>query len=507
MSLIQRTLRVSSRLIGHRLASVGSSHLLRRNLTATNASFAPTTVWKVDNPYTGEIVAEVPAITHETAVGMIEAADRTFNSWRQVKLNERIQLIESWCKIMAQEKEQIALSITQQMGKPLGQARGEVDTCIKRAQALVAMANDVLKEEVITADPNAALLRKITKEPIGVVLALCPWNYPLLCAVNTVVAATLAGNSVLLKHSDRTPLVAEMFEKTFAKAGAPKGLVTALQADHQLVAKIVEHPSIAYVQFTGSVAGGRAVYSNVAAKRFIDVGLELGGKDPAYVAADADLPYAIDNVVDGGLYNAGQSCCAVERVYVHEKHYEAFLAGAAKLMSNYVLGDPTVASTTLGPIAQPQHVAFLAEQVNEAKSMGARILVGGSATHDSKGKGRFFQPTLVADATHKMRVVSEESFGPILAVIKVKDDAEAVRLMNDSAYGLTASVWTSDIERATSIGRQLNAGTVFMNRCDFLDPYLAWSGRKDSGKGIGLSSHGFAPFVRTKSWNFRPATK
>jgi len=236
-------------------------------------------------------------------------------------------------------------------------------------------------------------------------------------------------------------------------------------------------------------------------------GLELGGKDPAYIASDADLDYAIANVVDGGMYNAGQSCCAVERVYVHEKHYDAFLSGAAKLLNEYKLGNPLVDSTSMGPIAQPRHVAFLQGQVDEAVKGGARLIAGGRSTHDSQGKGRFFQPTLLADCTPRMRVVSEESFGPILAVASVRDDAEAIRLMNDSDFGLTASVWSGDIERATRLAEQINAGTVFMNRCDFLDPHLAWSGRKDSGKGIGLSTHGFAPFVRTKSWNFRPNTK
>lgn len=207
------------------------------------------------------------------------------------------------------------------------------------------------------------------------------------------------------------------------------------------------------------------------------------------------------------MYNAGQSCCAVERVYVADSLYEPFLAGAAKLLNEYKLGNPLLESTSMGPVAQPHHVAFLSGHVNEAVKAGARLLAGGKPTKDAEGKGRFFQPTLLADCTHSMRVVSEESFGPLLAVMRVKDDAEAVRLMNDSAFGLTASVWTKDIERATRIAEQLHTGTVFQNRCDFLDPYLAWSGRKDSGKGIGLSTYGFAPFYRTKSWNFRPNTQ
>jgi acyl-CoA reductase-like NAD-dependent aldehyde dehydrogenase len=411
----------------------------------------------------------------------------------------------SWCTEFAKEKENIALDVSKQMGKPLSQARGEVDTAIKRARAIIEMSQTVLAEDIIT--PADGLLRKITKEPIGVVLALVPWNYPLLCAVNTVVTATLAGNSVLIKHSDRTPTAADWFQKTFIAAGAPKGLVSAFHADHALVQRVIANPAIAYVQFTGSVSGGRAVYSATAAQRFIDVGLELGGKDPAYIASDADLQYAIANVVDGGMYNAGQSCCAVERVYVHESHYDAFINGAKKLLQEYKLGNPLNDTTTMGPIAQPRHPSFLVKQVEEAVSQGARLITGGQQTNDVNGKGRFFQPTLLADCTPSMRVISEESFGPLLAVAPVRNDDEAITLMNQSEFGLTASVWSNSIERATNIAKQINTGTVYMNRCDFLDPYLAWSGRKDSGKGVGLSTHGFAPFFRTKSWNFRPNTK
>lgn len=490
-------------------AFVSSSSSIR-SFSRSSTPLAPSSkvkVWRVDNPYTGEIISEVPQITAAQANTLVAQADATYKGWKGTTIEQRIQLVNKWIVEFGKNKEAIATSVSTQMGKPLGQARGEVETAIKRAQALVSMATEVLKEEVITADPNSGLLRKITKEPIGVILALVPWNYPLLCAVNSVVAATLCGNTVLLKHSDRTPAVADWFESTFLTAGAPKGLVTAFHADHDLVQKTIANPAIAYVQFTGSVAGGRAVYKATAETRFIDVGLELGGKDPAYVASDADLDYAISNVVDGGLYNAGQSCCAVERVYVHESLYEPFLAGATKLFNDYKLGNPLVDSTTMGPIAQPNHVSFLQNQVDEALVGGARLLAGGRGVHDALGHGRFFQPTLLADCKQNMRVVSEESFGPILAVMSVKNDEEAIAKMNDSQFGLTASVWTSDMERATKLAEQMQAGTVFMNRCDFLDPYLAWSGRKDSGKGIGLSTHGFAPFLRTKSYNFRPNTK
>lgn len=515
MSLLHRAARTALRSAASRASlraslrasAVAPSSSAARPFSSASASAAGGEVVRVDNPYSGETVAEIPCLTSSGASALVAESEAAFQSWRHSKLSERIALLQSWMKEFAARKEALALDITNQMGKPLSQARGEVDTAIKRAAALLELAPEALGEEPVTQDPNPALLRKITKEPIGVVLALVPWNYPLLCAVNTVVAAVLAGNSVLLKHSERTPLCSEAFEASFAAAGAPKNLVRAFHASHALLPQVLRHPSVAYVQFTGSVGGGRAVYAATAASRFIDVGLELGGKDAAYVASDADLPYAISNVVDGAMYNAGQSCCAVERVFVHDKHYDAFVEGAKQSLQQYVLGDPKLEATNMGPIAQAAHVAFLEAQVAEAAQLGARVLLGGKPTSDATGKGRFFQPTLVADATAQMRVLREESFGPILAVSKVSSDAAAVRAINDSEFGLTASIWSADLERAANLAQQLQVGTVYMNRCDFLDPYLAWSGRKDSGKGIGLSKFGFAPFYRTKSWNFRPSTK
>ncbi|MFL5424202.1 MAG: aldehyde dehydrogenase family protein, partial [Myxococcales bacterium] len=265
---------------------------------------------------------------------------------------------------------------------------------------------------------------------------------------------------------------------------------------------------IGYVSFTGSVRGGHEVYRAVAASRFIDVGLELGGKDPAYVAPDADLSYAIENLVDGAFYNAGQSCCGIERVYVHASVYDRFLEGAlAEMRKQLKMGDPLDAATTLGPMAQPDAPSKLAAQVDEARGKGGRVLCGGKATAVG-GKGRFFDPCLVADASHKMHgLMVEESFGPILGVASVADDDEAVRLMNDSPYGLTASIWTRDQERAFRVGSQIETGTFFMNRCDYLDPQLPWTGVKDSGKGNSLSRYGFLSVTRRKSFHLRTQTQ
>lgn len=273
---------------------------------------------------------------------------------------------------------------------------------------------------------------------------------------------------------------------------------TKRQAHLHTRAKIMIYMYTGYAHFTGSVRGGHQVYKNVS-NRFIDVGLELGGKDPAYIADDADIDQAIEGVVDGGFYNAGQSCCGIERVYVHRKHYDEFLDRASTIISGYKQGNPLEDGVDMGPMAQPSSVDFLSAQVKEAKEKGARVLVGGEASDC----GRFFQPTLVADATHDMGVMTEESFGPIIAVAPVDSDEEALELINDSPYGLTVSLWTNDEERAMRLAGECQTGTVFMNRCDYLEPLLAWTGVKDTGKGVSLSRHGFGPLTRLKSYHFK----
>jgi acyl-CoA reductase-like NAD-dependent aldehyde dehydrogenase len=326
-----------------------------------------------------------------------------------------------------------------------------------------------------------------------------------LIAVNVVVPAVLAGDAVILKHAARTPLCAEAFARNFARAGAPEGLVTALHCTHEVAAAVIARPEVGYVSFTGSVRGGHQVYAECA-KRFVDCGLELGGKDPAYVAPDADLEFAVANVVDGAFYNAGQSCCGIERVYVHASVYDKFLEGAVAEIKKYRLGDPLEEATTMGPMAQAGADKKLELQVAEALQKGGRNLVGGKAIQVSS-RGRFFDPCLVADATHQMHgLMIEESFGPIVGVAKVQDDDEAVRLMNDSPYGLTASIWTRDQDRAFRVGAQIETGTFYMNRCDYLDPALPWTGVKDTGKGMSLSKYGFLALTRRKGFNLRTQT-
>jgi acyl-CoA reductase-like NAD-dependent aldehyde dehydrogenase len=337
------------------------------------------------------------------------------------------------------------------------------------------------------------------------VLQIAAWSYPLLVVINALLPSVLAGNAVLLKHAPRTALSAETFARLFVDAGAPEGLVQALHADHATCAELIARDEIGYVAFIGSVRGGREV-SGECAKRFLDVGLELPGKDPVYLAPDANLEHAIVNVVDGAMYNAGQSCSGVKRIYVHESLYKEFVEGAEAEAKKLILGDPLLASTSMGPMALPEAPARLLAVVEEARAKGGRIVCGGKPASE-QGLGRFFEPTLIADATHAMRgLMIDEVFGPVVGICKVKSDDEAVLRMNDSPFGLTAAVWTQDQTRAFHLGAQLQAGTFFMNRCDYTDSALPWTGVKNSGRGVSLSRYGFLSITRRKSFNLRTQT-
>ena len=454
----------------------------------------------VDNPYTGEVVLERTLATSSQMNEMMKRSHEAHRVWKQTSLNERLQVIHRFSEHFKANADVYAAEITASMGKPLSQARGEVRGMIDRATQMSTIAEDALADIVLPEQEGYS--RWIRREPVGVVVVLAAWNYPLLTAINSVVAAVLAGNSVVLKQSPRTPRCAEQFAEAFEAAGAPKDLVMAIHCSYAISEELVAHPLAGYVSFTGSVFGGRRIYQAVAQSRFIDVGLELGGKDPAYVAEDAHFEHAVVNLVEGGFYNAGQSCCGIERVYVHEKIYDRFLEAAIEESKNYSPGDPMVEGTTLGPMAQSTAVPFLQTQVDEAKASGARVLTGGSATQFD-GKGRFFAPTIVADTDHSMSIAKEESFGPILSIQKVASDQQALEKMNDSNFGLTASIWTADVERGRTLLPQLEAGTVFLNRADYLDPLLAWTGVKDSGKGASLSALGFHSVTRPKSYHLR----
>lgn len=414
----------------------------------------------VESPYSGEVVAEVPLSTAFEAGAVVAKASRAQLAWRSSSLAQRVAACQAFSSYVDKNSAKIAREISLQMGKPVSQAVNEINGMKHRTEALIGMAAQALETEHF---PEAGGIQKrIVKEPVGVVLTIAPWNYPLLTAVNSIVPAVLAGNSVVLKMSPRTPLTAvSAFRDGFAVAGVPDGLVSTLDCTNDVAASVIANPNVGFVSFTGSVAGGRSVYQTVAGSRFIDATLELGGKDPAYVRSDADLSAAVATVVDGACYNAGQSCCAVERVYVHRSIYAQFLEAARAELTAYKLGDPLASDSGMGPLALPAAPAFLLGQVQEAVAKGARLLLGGAAVTDGvSSKARFFQPTLLAGADHTMSVMTEESFGPIVAVMPVDSDEQAVALMNDSVYGLTAAVFTKDLARFEAIAADMNSHRV-----------------------------------------------
>lgn len=454
----------------------------------------------VDNPYTGETYCEVGLSNSAEMGATVDRAAAAQRTWAaETSIEERVALCGRFMEAFEADGERVAEDITGMMGKPLKYARGEIGGARERCEGMMALAPKALSPEVLPARPN--FRREIHKAPVGVVLCVAPWNYPLLTTVNCVVPAVLAGNSVIVKHSSRTPLCADAFARAFEAAGAPAHLVQALHCGHGVVDECIQRDEVGFVSFTGSVGGGHSIYNSVARNRFIDATLELGGKDPAYVAEDADLEAAAAGLVDGAFFNAGQSCCGIERVYVHESKYDAFLEAAKVHVDAYALGDPRAEATTMGPLAQDDAAAFLKGQVDDAVAGGATLLSGGAPTTDAAGLGRFFAPTLLGDCDHSMEIMTEESFGPVLGVMKVQDDAAAVDLMNDSAYGLSACVFTKDHARAEWMSERVETGTFFQNRCDYLDPELAWTGVKDTGKGVSLSEHGFRGVTRLRNFH------
>jgi acyl-CoA reductase-like NAD-dependent aldehyde dehydrogenase len=454
---------------------------------------------KVINPYDQSLVCELAQDDRAALERKLAEAARAYEVWHKLPLDRRIKEVKKGLAKFRRASEEIAHDITLQMGKPIVQARREVETFFERAEYMVSIAKRTLSPEALPA--KKGFIRRIEHESLGIVLNIAAWNYPLLIPANVVIPALLAGNVVLLKHSALTPLSGQAFEKAFGELD-PSHLVTNLILTHSDTERLILDQRIKQVAFTGSVDGGHKIY-RLAANRFVEVGLELGGKDPAYIASDADLDFAVSNVVDGACYNAGQCCCAVERVYVHRKLYGPFLEKAAYLLADYKLGNPMNEKITMGPLANRSALDELEEKIAEAQSLGARLIMGGERLQRSSGN--FFPPTLLANVVNHARVMQEESFAPILPVHPVDDDAEALVRMNDTAFGLTASVWTKSRKRAEFFAKELDAGTVYQNRCDYLDPALPWTGARDSGKGSTLSKYGFYQLTRRKSIHFRTA--
>lgn len=457
---------------------------------------------KCISPIDGSVFVERPLAGDGEIEAALTRARKAQGAWRNTAIARRQELLTKAVDAFVAKGAAIAEEITRQMGRPLAYTPGEIRGFEERARHMIAIAPEALKD--IAVEPKAGFTRFIRRDPLGVVFVVAPWNYPYLTAVNAIVPALMAGNAVILKHSHQTPLCAERFAEAFQVAGLPEGVFQFLHMSHEATAKLIAHDGIDFVSFTGSVPGGHAV-QEAAAKRFIGAGLELGGKDPAYVRADAKLDHAIENVVDGAFFNSGQSCCGIERIYVDAKVYDAFVEGAAALVRKYVLGNPLDKSTTLGPMVRASAADFVRGQVRDAVAAGAKALIDTKAFAADKEGTPYLAPQVLVGVDHSMRIMSEETFGPAVGIMKVKSDEEAIALMNDSDYGLTASIWTTDEEAALSIGDRVETGTWFMNRCDYLDPALAWTGVKDSGRGCSLSRVGYEQLTRPKSFHLRTA--
>ncbi|NQZ55943.1 MAG: aldehyde dehydrogenase family protein [Lentisphaeraceae bacterium] len=450
------------------------------------------------NPYTLEQISIYKKDDIAALKTKVSHANTAYEKWHRVNITKRIELLRKALNYFAINRDEVAGDITAEMGKPLNQSYNELKSFFERAEYLLTTAEDALEVQFLPELND--MYRRIEHVPLGTILIISAWNYPLLISINGVLSALLAGNSVLLKHAESTLAIGQHFAKAFGQISGYENLLEHVIADHNLIDDVIENENIHHVIFTGSAKAGHQVYAHTA-KRFIECHLELGGKDGAYVAADTDPVSAAEALVDGAMYNAGQSCCGIERVYVHEENYESFIKKCRELIEDYRLGDPMEENCDMGPLGLSKSADLMERQLADALSKRARILCGGQ--RKIINKGIFFEPTLVVDVNHGMLLMQEENFGPILAVMKVQSDDEAIDLINDSQYGLTAAIFTNDIELTEKFASKVNTGTVFSNRCDYLDPALPWTGVKNSGKGSALSQYGFLGVTRCKTMNFR----
>jgi acyl-CoA reductase-like NAD-dependent aldehyde dehydrogenase len=452
------------------------------------------------SPINGSVYAERPFAAPAEIDAALARAVTAQAGWAGRTIAERAAFCGKFCDALLAHIDDIALELSWQMGRPVSQTPGEVKTCIDRARFMIAAAEPGLAP--LDPGPKAGFKRYVKRVPLGVVFVIAPWNYPFLTAVNTIIPAIMAGNAVVLKHAAQTQLVAERFQQAFDEAGLPAGVFQHLHIAGATAEALVKDSRIAHVAFTGSVAVGHAV-SRAAADRFISVGLELGGKDPAYVRADANLAFAAENLVDGAFFNSGQSCCGIERIYVHGAVFDEFVERAVAVTNQYRLGNPTDPAVNLGPVVSAKAAGFIRDQMAEAVTQGAKALINpANFAADAPGTP-YMAPQILVDVTHGMRVMTEETFGPVVGIMKVSSDEEAVRLMNDSAYGLTAALFTTDLAAAEAIGARIETGTVFLNRCDSLDPALPWVGVKDTGRGHTLSLWGYEHLTRPQSFHLR----
>ncbi|TAM90457.1 MAG: aldehyde dehydrogenase family protein [Candidimonas sp.] len=452
------------------------------------------------SPIDGEILLRRPHATATDARHIGHAAHEAQREWMRRPLEERIRVLDAAIDTVLARGDEISLNITRQMGRPISQTPGEIKGFAERGRAMLAVAPQALAP--IVPAPEPSFERYMAREPVGVVLTIAPWNYPLLTAVNSIIPALAAGNAVILKHSEQTPLCAEDLVAAFTDAGVPGGVFQFIHATHNTIETLIRSPAIDYVAFTGSVRGGAAVEA-AAAGRFIGRGLELGGNDPAYVRGDADLDQAADTLVDGAFFNAGQSCCGIQRIYVDQRHYHGFVERAVALTEQYRLGDPLDPKTTLGPVVRRHAAEEIRAVIATSIRQGARNAVNPERFARARPDGAYLAPSILVEVDHGMPIMNEECFGPVVGIMPVTGDEEAIGLMNDCRYGLTAAIFTRDVDAARHLGRNLETGTVFMNRCDYLDPALAWTGVKQTGYGLSLSSLGYHLLTRVKSYHLR----
>lgn len=458
-------------------------------------------IHRIVSPIDGSIVAERELASDSHFEAVLAKAELARSAWRSTSVEERARLCEAMVQHLENNVAEIANEITAQMGRPVRYTPNEIlRGAQERSRYMMSIAGRELAD--ISVPQVDGFTKFIRRDPVGTVLIVAPWNYPYLTAINSLIPALLAGNTVIMKHASQTLLCAERFSEACAAAGLPDGVFQHIHASHNTVEKIIGDARINFVVFTGSVQGGAAM-ERAAVGRFIGVGTELGGKDPSYVRADCDLALAIAENVDGAFFNSGQSCCAIERIYVHDHVYDQFVEGFVSLTKQYVLGNPFEDATTIGPMVNAGAADFVRQQVASAIAAGATALVDESRFSASQAGTAYIGPTVLTNVNHTMSVMRDESFGPVIGIMRVSSDDEAISLMNDSPYGLTASIWTQDANAAQALGHRIETGTVFMNRCDYVDPTLVWTGVKDTGSGIALSQLGFNAYTRPKSFHLK----
>jgi len=449
------------------------------------------------SPIDGSIFVSRETLSYKDARAATVRAKVAQVSWAALPLSDRIALVRAGVAAVGAMNDDIVPEIAWQMGRPVRYG-GEFSGFNERASYMAEIAEASLAP--IEVENSDYFRRVIKRVPHGVVLVVAPWNYPYMTAINTIAPALIAGNSVILKHASQTPLVGERMAQAFHAAGIPKDVFQNIFLEHQTTSSLIEDRAFDFINFTGSVQGGKAV-ETAANGTFTPIGLELGGKDPGYVMDDADLDKAVDTLIDGAMFNSGQCCCGIERIYVHESLFKDFVDKAVAIVNNYKLGNPLDSETTLGPMAHVRFAEEVRAQTAEAVTAGAIALIDPSKFPTDGGA--YLMPQLLINVTHEMRLMREESFGPVVGIMPVKNDVEAIALMNDSDFGLTASLWTQDTNRAEAIADQIETGTVFMNRADYLDPALCWTGCKNTGRGGGLSIIGYHNLTRPKSYHLK----